>query len=199
MDINIFIVTVFTYIDDWLKSKNLKLRQRGPQPTLFDSEVLTIEIIGSFLGMSTDKGVFLHFQRHYSHYFPALRRVNRTTYVRQSANLWMVKAYLWQDLLRNIAFNPALSIVDSMPVPVCRFARAYRCRRLRDISAFGHDEVARQTFLGVRTHLHVCWPGVIVGLAIAPANIHEMPVAENMLAGFSGWVLADRNYWSPEL
>ena len=199
MDINIFIVTVFAYIDDWLQSQNLKLRQRGPQPTMHDSEVLTIEIIGSFLGMSTDKGVFLYFKRHYSHYFPALCRIDRTTYVRQSANLWMVKAYLWQDLLQDIAFDPSFSIVDSMPVPICRFARANRCRRLREISAFGRDEVARQTFLGVRTHFHICWPGVIVGLAIAPGNVHELPVAEDMLAGFSGWVLADRNYWSPEL
>jgi hypothetical protein len=199
MDVNTFIVTVFAYIDDWLHSRNLKLRKRGPKPTLHDSEVLTIEIAGAFLGMNTDKGVFIHFKRHYSHYFPALSRIDRTTYVRQSANLWMVKAHFWQDLLQDIVFDPAFSIVDSMPLPVCRFARANRCRRLRDISAYGHDEVARQTFLGVRTHLHICWPGVIVGLAIAPADVHEMTVAEELLAGSSGWVLADRNYWSPEL
>lgn len=143
MDINTFIVTVFTHIDDWLKGQNMKLRQRGPQPTLSDSEVLTIEVVGAFLGISTDKGMFLHFRRHYNNYFPALGRIHRTTYVRQSANLWQVKARLWQALLRDISFDPAFSIVDSMPVPVCRFARANRCRRLRDISAFGHDEVAR--------------------------------------------------------
>jgi hypothetical protein len=199
MDINTFIVTVFTYVDDWLKDQNMRLRQRGPQPTLNDSEVLTIEIAGAFMGISTDKGVFLHFRRHYSDYFPALGRIHRTTYVRQSANLWQVKARLWQAMLPLISFDPAFSIVDSMPVPVCRFARANRCRRLRDISAFGHDEVARQTFLGVRVHFRICWPGVIAGLAIAPANVHEMPVAEELLASASGWMLADRNYWSPEL
>ena len=36
-------------------------------------------------------------------------------------------------------------------------------------------------------------------MAIAPANVHETTVAEDMLADFSGWVLADRNYWNPEL
>ena len=63
MDINTIIVTMFTYIDDWLQCQNWKLRQHGPQPIMHDSEVLTIEIIGAFLGFSTDKGVFLHFQR----------------------------------------------------------------------------------------------------------------------------------------
>ena len=199
MDINTFIVTVFTYVDDWFSNQNLKLRQRGPQPTLHDSEVLTIEIVGAFLGISTDKGIFLHFRRHYSHFFPNLGCIHRTTFVRQSANLWMTKSRLWQYILQQITFDPAFSIVDSMPLPVCRFARANRCRRLRDISAYGHDEVARQTFLGVRTHLRICWPGVIVGLAIAPANEHELPIAEDLLANSSGWVLADRNYWSPGL
>ena len=199
MDLNTFIVTVFTIIDDWYQSQDMKLRRRGPRPTLHDSEVLTIEIVGAFLGMSKEKDVFLYFRRHYAHYFPKLPDVHRTTYTRQSANLCFVKGRLWQDLLTVVAFDPALTIVDSMPVPVCRFARAYRCHRLVEIAAYGHDEVARQTFFGVRTHLQVCWPGVIVGLQIAPADVHELLVAEEMLTGASGWTLGDRNYWSPEL
>lgn len=199
MDLNTFIVTVFTIVDDWFQSQDMKLRKRGPQPKLYDSEVLTIEIVGSFLGMSKEKDVFLYFRRHYDHYFPKLSEVHRTTYTRQSANLWFVKGRLWQDLLAEIAFDPAFTIVDSMPVPVCRFARAYRCHRLVDISAYGYDEVARQKFFGIRAHLQVCWPGVIVGLKLAPADTHELIVAEEMLTGASGWTLGDRNYWSPEL
>ena len=110
-----------------------------------------------------------------------------------------MKGRLWQDLLAEIAFDPAFTIIDSMPVPVCRFARAYRCHRLVDISAYGYDEVARQKFFGIRAHLQVCWPGVIVGLKLAPADTHELIVAEEMLTGASGWTLGDRNYWSPEL
>ena len=40
---------------------------------------------------------------------------------------------------------------------------------------------------------------MIVGVGIAPADVHELAVAEDMLANTSGWVLGDRNYWSPEL
>ena len=87
MDLNTFIVSVFTIIDDWYQRQEMNLRQRGPQPTLHDSEVLTIEIVGSFLGMSKDKDVFLYFRRHYDHYFPKLLQVHRTTYARQSASM----------------------------------------------------------------------------------------------------------------
>jgi hypothetical protein len=65
--------------------------------------------------------------------------------------------------------------------------------------AWGHDEVAKQTYLGLRAHLRVCWPGVIVDGRLAPANLHDLAVAEELLAGVSAWTLADRNYGSPRL
>lgn len=54
-------------------------------------------------------------------------------------------------------------------------------------------------YFGLRAHLRICWPGVIVGLQLAPANIHDLQIAETLLQGASGWALADRNYWSPDL
>jgi hypothetical protein len=90
-----------------------------------------------------------------------------------------------------------VSLVDSFPVPVCRFGRAYRCRRLRGFAAFGKDETIKQTFYGLRAHLRVCWPGVIVGFELAPANVHDLPIADDLLEGIQGWALGDRSYWSP--
>ena len=49
MDLSTFIVSVFCLIDDRLK--DLRVRQRGPSPEISDSEVLTIEIVGQFLGI----------------------------------------------------------------------------------------------------------------------------------------------------
>ena len=199
MDISTFIVNVFTFIDDWFQQQTRPLRQRGAQPVLWDSEVLTIEVVGAFLGLSTDQAIYDYFRRHWADYFPRLTGVHRTTFVRQSANLWLMKQRLWQALLTHIAFDPALAIIDSTPIPICRFARASYSRRLRDCSAYGHDEVARQKFFGLRAHMVICWPGVITKLELSPANVAELTVAEQLLAGHSGWVLADRNYWSPNL
>jgi hypothetical protein len=58
--------------------------------------------------------------------------------------------------------------------------------------------VAQQTFYGLRAHVRVGWPGVILGGSLAPANADEMDVAEHeLLAGAAGWALGDRNYWRP--
>jgi hypothetical protein len=48
VDLSTFIVAVFCLVDDRLQG--LRLRSRGPAPTLSDAEVLTIEIVGEFLG-----------------------------------------------------------------------------------------------------------------------------------------------------
>lgn len=197
MDTTTFLVTVFCLIDDWLKGQTL--RQRGPAPALRDSEVLTIEIMGEFMGIDTDKGLYLYFRRHYGDWFPALRRITRTTFVRQAANLWAVKYRLWQVVLGRLNFDPLISLVDSFPVPVCRFARAPRSKLVAGWTTFGHDQVARQTFFGLRAHVRMSWPGVITGFSLAPANVHDLDLAKEVLEGATGWVIADRNYWNPDL
>jgi hypothetical protein len=52
MDLSTFIVSVFCLIDDRLK-KERRIRRCGPAPKLSDAEVLTIEVVGEFLGIET--------------------------------------------------------------------------------------------------------------------------------------------------
>ena len=106
---------------------------------------------------------------------------------------------MWQHLLGSIRHNPALALVDSFPLPVCQFARAYRCQRFRGEAAFGKDSLSRQTFYGFRVHVHLSWPGLITRFTVAPANVHELSVVPQLAAGTRGLLIGDRNYWSPRL
>jgi hypothetical protein len=67
-------------------------------------------------------------------------------------------------------------------VEVCRFARAYHCRLLAEESAFGYDEMAKQTFYSLRAHLRVSWPEVISAVSLTPANVHDLLRREIMPA-----------------
>jgi Transposase DDE domain len=201
MDLETLIIAVFCHVDDFVGDfcRGRKLRQRGPQPILADSEVLAVEIVGEFLGLDTDQGLHAYFRRHFGHLFPGLRTVHRTTFLRQAANLWVVKQALWQSLTTSVPHDAAIVLIDSLPVPVCRFARAHRCRSLRNLSAFGYDPMAHQTYYGLRLHLRVNWPGVITAATLAPANDADRMVAPQLLAGLAGWALGDKGYWSPML
>ena len=196
MDLSTFIVAVFCLIDDRIEERTL--RARGPLPKLSDAEVLTIEVVGEFLGMDTDEAIFRYFRRHYGEWFPALREVHRTTFARQSANLWKIKESIWQELLSSTPHDPTFALCDSMPLPACLFARAYRCRRFRGEAAFGKDTLLKQTFYGFRMHARVCWPGVITRLSMAPANAHELRVLPELVEATSGLIVGDRNYHSPK-
>lgn len=197
MDLTTFLISIFCLADEFLQGQ--RLRKRGPAPTLHDSEVITMEIVGEFLGIDTDTGIYRFFRRHYGDWFPALRRVHRTTFVRQAANLWWAKQQLWGQLLQRVRHDQMVSITDSMPLPVCRFARSKRCHIMGGQIAYGHDAVAHHTFLGLRAHLRISLPGVITDFRLAPANVHELDVAQDLFVGVSGWALGDRNYWSPHL
>ena len=210
MNLDELIITTFCEIDDGMKEllprlPQARLRARGPQPKLHDSEVLTIEVVGAYLGLSQDKAIFDYFSRHYRHFFPVLPLVHRTTFTRQAANLWKLKERLWQQLLDNALPQSRLSFLDSAPLPVCHGARSTFCRRFRyaDVTqlqaTYGHDHATNQTFWGFRLHLHVAWPGFITRFVLAPANVQELKVAPQLLAGKGGLVLGDRNYWSPPL
>jgi hypothetical protein len=195
------IITVFTLIDDLLPlvTGGQRLRQRGPQPTLADSEVLTIEAVGSFLGFTQDRALWRYFRDHWSHFFPGLSQIHRTTFVRQAAQLWSCKALLWQGVLALTPHDPELSWVDSCPLPVCRFARAYRNRSFAEHGAYGHDAVSRGTFYGFRLHCHLLAPGLLHRLAVVPANVSELTVLPELVADQPGFVLGDRGFWSPTL
>ncbi len=180
-------------------TKDNKIRERGPQPLLGDSEVLTMEVVGEFYGLDQDLALFNHFRHYYSHFFPVLKKIHRTTFTRQAANLCQVKETVWQHILDSASYDPGLSMVDSFPIAACYFARAPKCRRFRGDSAFGKDRLIKQTFYGFRLHVHLSWPGVISAFALAPANIDEKEIVPEMTLQRPGLKLGDRNYWSPEL
>lgn len=204
MDLEDFTIAVLCLVEELLRESQAdpgwrRVRRRGPAPTLADSEVLTMEVVGEFLGMDQDIAIYRYFRRAHPGWFPGLLRVHRTTFARQGANLWVLKERLWRVLLDRVAHDPRLSLVDSVPVPVCRFGRAYACSRFRGEAAFGYDAGAKATFYGFRDHLRVCWPGVVTAQQLAPANVHDRDVVPELVEGAAGQVIGDRNYWDPKL
>lgn len=94
------------------------------------------------MGIDEETELFKYFRRHYAHFFPNLSRVHRTTFARQAANLWKAKERLWKELLaeEEVPHDPSFALADSLPLPACLFARAYRCRCFKGEAAlFGKD------------------------------------------------------------
>jgi hypothetical protein len=202
VDLETLIVSVFVRVDDlltaWLAEAG-PLRTRGPKPTLADSEVLTMEIVGEFLGIDCDRAIVDYFRTHHLALFPGIGVVHRTTFARQASNLWVAKEALWARVVAAIPHDPTLSLIDSVPAPVCRRAYAPRCRSFRAEAKFGWDASSKCFYYGLRHHLRVSSPGVVTAFSVASANVHDQDLVPDLVDGATGLVLGDRNYWNPRL
>jgi hypothetical protein len=200
MTLDDYMLAVFCLVDDQLTLLQLDhLRQRGFAPLLHDSEILAIELVGEFLGFDQDAQLFWYFRRHHADAFPNLRRIHRTTFLRQAANLWAVKQRLQQHLASLLTAGDPLWHVDSMPVHACQFARAPYCQRFAGAAAFGKDHVIRQTFYGFRLHLRTSRDGIIEAAMLAPANAADTALVWDLEPPAGSVGIGDRNYWSPSL
>jgi hypothetical protein len=80
----------------------------------------------------------------------------------------------------------AAFLVDRMPVPVCRRARARRCRTVRgaeDCGYCGYCAAKREQSFGGRLPLVCTAAGVPVACARRPASLHDLPPRHELLFG----------------
>lgn len=200
MTLDDYMLTVFCLVDDQRKLLHLDhIRQRGFAPALSDSAVLTIELVGEFLGFDQDAQLFGYFRCHHADAFPGLRHLHRTTFLRQAANLWAVQQRLQQHLAGLLTADDPLWHVDSMPVYACPFARAPYCQRCGGVAAFGKDHLVRQTFYGFRLHRRTSRDGISEAAVRAPANVAETALLGELEPPAGSVGIGDRGYWSPAL
>ncbi len=206
MSFDDYLLHMFCLIDEELEELTRRagpLRRHGRGPILHDSEVLTMELAGEFLGIDTDEGIYRFFRRYHRREFPALARVHRTTFVRQAANLWRVKQLLHGRLAARLpaadeVSGEALWLVDSFPLHVCRFARAKGGKLFKGTAAYGHDHVVRNTFFGFRVHVRCSDRGPVAQVELTPADVSDPAAAAALVPPDGGVGIGDRNYWAPD-
>jgi len=200
MSIEEFIIAVFCLIDDELKNllKGKKLRQRGPAPGLEDAEVISMEIVGEFFGMDCDKTIWKYFKGHWSHFFPKIP--DRCNFVRQAANLHIIKRLLQKNLAVTLgAFSDELHMVDGLPIPICKFARAHFSKIFKGEAAYGYCATKKEHYYGFKGHVVINSIGVLTGATFTAANIDERDVCPELVEEIKGFLLGDKGYIRPEL
>ena len=195
-----FIIAVYLCVDAHL-SQLLELyppRKRGFAPSLSDSEVLTMEIVGEFFGHHCETDLWKYFHRHWLSWFPMLP--SRTTFVRQAASLWRYKQLIHQKLVADLTAHQArLYRVDGFPMPVCSFKRAPHSQVFKGLASFGRSATKLGTFYGFRGHLLIDANGVVLGLSVTAADVDERDVVPELVLGLDGLLIGDKGYIRPSL
>jgi IS5 family transposase len=191
------IVTVYVVLDDLLRACG---HRSHPLARTSDSEVLTVGVIAA-----------CQFANHHERALCVLRGMGYLSGPLSLArfNRRLHRLAHWfaalLDLLGEALAGSAISIIDSMPLPVCRRARAWRCRKVRGAAYCGYCAAKKETgalwaAFGWRLHLVVTPDGIPVSFALLPAACHDLtPIHELMERLPTGaWVYADKGYNSGE-
>ncbi len=94
--------------------------------------------------------------------------------------------HLVLETLGELSAQGAACLLDSRPVPVCRRARARRCRQVRGKAYCGYCAARRAQCFGWRLHL-VCTPaGVPVAFALVPGGLHDLTPVHELPYGLPG-------------
>lgn len=195
-----FIIEVFCLVEDCLKLilGEHKIRTRGPDTKLFDSEVITMELVGEFLGYHEDKAIWSYFKTHWLTWFPGLS--TRETFIRQAAHLWAVKEKLQKYVAQKLgALEDEIHLFDGFPIPVCHFRRAGFSKIFRGEANYGYCATKHEHYYGFKGHLLISLTGVTTNFTVTQANVDERDVVPEISTRIHGLLIADKGLIRPEL
>jgi hypothetical protein len=199
-----FIIYVYCLIVQYVDQVfPTRLRQAGYDPALSDEEALTLELVGEYLGMESDKERSRYFRYHSREWFPALP--DRSTLVRQWQNLWRVKYERWQAIVRESGpWRDPIQLIDPFPVPGCHARRAASRRIVLDDlwyqPSYGYGAAKEWHYFGFKGGLRLSSPGMILAAPIVPASPHAIDLLEPLRLGVpaSTRVFGDKGFMDLE-
>lgn len=196
MPLEDFIIKTYILVDDFLKTLPT-LRKRGPSPQLTDAEVVTMEIVGEFLGHGSDKEIYDYFRTHWLSWFPKMGC--RTAFTRQLANLWGIKMEFQKGMVQRISPDNDLFLFDGIPLPTCNPKRMSRRNHFYGTGGFGYCAAKDKKYFGFKGHAVVNQQGLILNFTFAPANVDERDVLPELVTKYKGMLIADKGLIRPEL
>jgi hypothetical protein len=192
-NLDLFVIAVYCLIADELYPHFCQIygrpRRAGFSPALTDAECITIEIVGQFLGYATQKQLYEQMHDRFGAWFPALK--DRAAFVRQSANLWQVKAWFQADLVNRLEGHRwGCHIIDTLPIPICKVARRFQRSIFRREPVFefpnptkGYCAAKDEEYFGFKGGLRITDYGLIVHAPLLQAYGHDSQCRDDLLDG----------------
>ena len=184
-------------------SKNLvdergNMPRRGVVPRFSDLEVIALSLTAEQFGVDSESYLFA-LLKEYKSDFPNL--ISR----RQYNDRRKFTANLCEQIRKNIAqaidAGEDVFCVDSKPVPVCRIARAKRCRLgkydFAKAPSFGYCAAQDCYYYGYKLHALCGLHGVIHSYDLSKASVHDIHYLQDIKYDYHRCtILGDKGYLS---
>ena len=194
-----FIIYVYCCVEEALsKISTINLRTRGFAPKLTDAEVITMELVGEFMGKDQDTSIWRYFRNNWHDWFPNLG--SRSNFVKQSTLLSDAKRRIHHWLVTEMgALDDDIHIVDGFPMPVCEMSRSAHSKCFKGEANYGYCASKDKKYYGFEGYILISFNGIICDYTFAAANIDERDVVQDMTDNIHGLLIGDKGFIRPLL
>ena len=177
-------LTVFVYIDDWLKPYQGMLPKQPAQKASY-SEILTIAIVGEILAQPFESTWYWIVQEAFRNLFPDLPHYSRYHRILRNAEK------LVAELALSVLPENHVHLVDSKPLPVAKGKRASWSRFPEAVKGFSTMGMV----FGFKLHALTSGEGLFERWAFAAANHADVTLARELTEGLEEeLVVGDKAY-----
>ena len=127
--------------------KNIKERKNKEKAKMSDAEIISIQLLIECIGKTQNAG-YLFLQANYP---KLVNYVERSRFNRLVSSLFTIIKTIRKNMPRNETCQ--FKIVDSFPLVVNKFGRAYFGKRLREYSSYGYCASKKETYYGMKVHV----------------------------------------------
>ena len=194
---NLEFYTIQTYLflegkcSDILRSQPLPQRADGNKPRLTPAEIITIEVLGETVGFWGNRAIWRYIDAHWRHFFPKFPEYK--TFARLCSHCNALKAEIVAGFAR---WSTSISIIDGVPLPLCKYARAKRCKRFPLEAGFSFCAAKEEKYYGLKGHCLLNSEKKIVGFRVCSPKIDERVVALDFLTTMKEFLIGDKGYIS---
>ena len=168
-------------------------------PKMTDLEIVALNITAEYSGIDSEYQLFRDLKGSY-----LFDKIERSVYNKRKRKLF----YWMEEIRKKIAskFNEFEDyfIVDSMPLEVCKYARATRSKICKEVDNAipnrGYCASQNNHFYGYKLHAVCSVLGVFQSFDLSPASVHDIHFLKDIKNQMTDCViLGDRGYLSTEI
>lgn len=182
LDLDTFLVTVYCIVDDLYTEHCAPYKpvRRGAQPTMADSEVLTVELLAQWHPRRSESAFLRYVRQHWRAYFPHL--LSQSEFNRRARDLAGVLAALAPlvhvRVVETLGTAGCFRVLDGVPVPLMRLCRGRQHRLFANEAAVGYGGSDKTYYYGLKLLGVVSDLGTFSGFVCGPADTDERWLSE---------------------
>ncbi|MBL7046804.1 MAG: IS982 family transposase [Candidatus Marinimicrobia bacterium] len=174
----------------------------GPKPKFSDVEVITLSLVSDSLLIDSEHYLFKKLHSEYTSDFPNL--IERSVYNKRRRFLTPLMNKVREMLVHQLVPFEDTFVIDSMPIEICKFARAKRLKICKEdeytAPSYGYCAAQNQTYYGYKLHGVCTLEGVVTDFDLSKANVADIHYLGDIRDRYhSCTLLGDKAYLSNEL